>query len=444
MFSSEDEGRDLVGKRGSEFKLPYPIIDTDPTGLGASFEEEDVSKLKSQRNKKSKTQLRDYLQAARKRKTPYREVYTGLNGYTPYTGINGYPACQAGEMKTEFMYPYAGNNFALDADIYRTGYPFTGSVYPGTDSFRLEADKHGYTNGYYLEPRQYQHTLQYHGNGYTDLVSQGSKYSYDMSKYGYDMSSYGLDLTKRGQYETDLTRYETDLRKYDYSVDKISRVNGSYDSLRSSSLYGTNPMLNNDALLSCNMSQNTTTSCSLYRSDHGSSNDINNTTDRYSQNSLMSKEAPKYGVSTTPSVIDNSSSECIKPNLVNGHTSVIRNTSQKTTKSPHTDQSAVSSALYSTESVANNVLANCGSATWHVPCSKAIDTHYKDGSLHSGSSNASQSPMESLATTDVSSRIVSPHSKPVQDNNSVLTINNSSPALASTATSVIQMSGRPR
>ena len=34
-----------MGKRGSEFKLPYPIIDTDPSGFGAALEENNDSKV---------------------------------------------------------------------------------------------------------------------------------------------------------------------------------------------------------------------------------------------------------------------------------------------------------------------------------------------------------------------------------------------------------------
>ena len=398
---SDDEGRDLVGKRGSEFKLPYPIIDTDTTGLGSPLMEEDMNK-KSPRNKKSKNQLRDYLHTGRKRKTPYRDAFNGINGYTPYTPLNGYPTCgPTGEVKsTDIMYPYAGNNFGLDTatDLYArtaaagyTSFPTTG-LYPTTaDSFRLEADKHAYSNGYYLEPRQYQHTLQYHGNGYSDYMAQaGAKYPYDL-KYGYEhmSSAYGLDLSKRTPYEEEMAKYETDIRKYshDYAssssasvstaADKYSRINGSLDS-RTSSLYGTTtPLLNSDGLGACStaLSHSTASPCSVYRgAADGSSSSTGSVgingggmtsvsasaashhSDRYDSLSVMAGKETKPLIDTS---VD------IKSTMPNGHASVIRNASPRT-KSPRNDRSSAgtTSGLYGEG--ATSVLTSCGNATWPV------------------------------------------------------------------------------
>ena len=320
--------------------------------------EEEMGK-KVPRNKKSKNQLRDYLHTGRKRKTPYRDAFNGINGYTPYTPLNGYPACPTGEVKGDIMYPYTGNNFGLDttADLYaRTaaaGYTtFPGSgLYPGTaDSLRLEAEKHAYPNGYYLEPRQYQHTLQYHGNGYTDYMSPSAKYPYDISKYGYEhmSSAYGLDLSKRTPYDEEISRYDTDVRKYshDYCSDKYSRVNGSLDPLKTSSLYGTTPILNNDSL--CNLAHGTASPCSLYRSDGSTGNE------RYGQdNGMMHKDSKPLldtEVKTMP----------------NGHASVIRNASPRT-KSPRTDRPSCSTSNLYGEGT--SVLTSCGNASWPM-CDK--------------------------------------------------------------------------
>lgn len=449
----EDEGKDLVGKRGSEFKLPYPIIDTDPTGLGAALEEEEYVKSKSPKTKKSKSQLRDYLQAGRKRKTPYRDVYNGINGYAPYTGLNGYPACQPGtEVKPEFMYPYTGQNFAFDTtDFYRTGYhTLAGGMYSTTDTFRLEAEKHGYANGYYLEPRQYQHTLQYHGNGYSDIMAQTAKYGYDMSKYGYadHVSGYGLDLSKRPAYDEDLSRYENDLRKYSgYGSDKLSRVNGTYDPLRTGSLYGTNPVLNNDGLLSCSTSHSISPSCSLYRSD------LTNSSDRYNQ-ACQPKVSPTSSVAMAATDnLDCSSSkqqqQQQQQHLSNGHASVIRNASPRT-KSPSgqrsSDQNGDISTLYSSESAASGgILPGClaSGSTW--PNTHNSSTNGQACIKARNGESAQHMP------SALSSRIMSPTNKPLEGSAAESSVDvvptqttTTSPPLASTATSVIQQPMRNR
>lgn len=414
-----------MGKRGSEFKLPYPIIDTDTSGLGSSLEE-DASKLKSPRGKKSKTQLRDYLHTGRKRKTPYREAFNGLNGYSPYAPLNGYPTCQTGEMKPDLMFPYGGQNFAMDtSELYRTGYhTLAGSVY-GTG---LEADKHGYANGYYLEPRNYQHTLQYHPNGYTDLMGT-AKYSYDMAKYGYDHmpAGYGLDLSKR-QYEEEMSKYDSDFRKYthDYSSDKISRVNGALDPLKTSSLYGTTPLQSyNDSYLSSNM-PNGSMPCSLYRTD-GSLAPAMDVVSMAKDNKL-SKMA-------TDSLHDSSES---KHALQNGHASVIRNASPRS-KSPRTERScSAASSIYNTDTTNGASWPTCDKSR-HSPQVSSLPSATLTTHVASNLGSRIMSPMSHKTTehSPANGSIVAPV-------NTMSSPSNASPAAASTVTSVIQQPGRAR
>jgi len=163
-----------------------------------------------------------------------------MNGlYGAYPGINGY---ENGEYKPEFLYHYPSNNLGdLGSDLLYNrapGYSALGTgMYPGTDPYRLDVDKHSYTNGYYLDPhRQYQHTLSYHGNSYADLVSQGSKYA------GYGLDTYSLDLAKKVHYNDDFSRLDNEYKKYgyDYRQEWLSqRLNGGIEpvDLRSSSMY---------------------------------------------------------------------------------------------------------------------------------------------------------------------------------------------------------------
>lgn len=199
--------------------------------------------MKNGKNKKQKGQVREYLQTGRKKRGS-RDSLNGFTGYGPYPALNGY---ENGEFKPEFVYPYSSNNFGIESDIYRShAYPaFSGSVYPTTDTaYRLESDKHGYSNGYYLDPhRQYQHTLSYHGSGYTDFMGSTSKYGYDVSKYGFD--GYSLDLAKKMHYTDDFSRL--DKYGYDYGGDRIApRLNGSLEpmDLRSPSMYGGAHLMN--------------------------------------------------------------------------------------------------------------------------------------------------------------------------------------------------------
>ena len=310
-LSSDDEGRDLMGKRGTEFKLPYPLIDCDMSGLTSPFEED--TKSKSPKSKKSKSQMREYLQAGRKRKTPYRDVYNGLNGYNPYVALNGYSHCQTGDVKpADLMFPYAGNSIGLESDLYRsTAYStFPSSVYPHTDSL-----KHGYSNGYYLDARQYQHTLQYPANGYTDLVTPSAKYSYDIPKYGYDVG-YGLDLAKRGYFDDEITRrYEQDLHtKYSQDLcnsEKYSKINGAFDTLKSTSLPAYNGTTTEDVNSYMNNSlTNSNTSYSAYPNmdKYNLSNNLSIKLDKLSNDSNISSPGEQQSVihvSSQTSVIRN-------------------------------------------------------------------------------------------------------------------------------------------
>ena len=216
----EDEGRDLVRKRGSEFKLPYPIIDADPSEFTTMLEDES-SRVRSPRCKKSKGQLRDYLQTGRKRKVPYRDIVYGATG----SFVPAQPGLKTNnnDVKAELVYPYGASSF--DPNLYRSGYQALYSQLHGTaDGF----GRHHYSRYYGLEPRQCQLDFQYpvaSGGYYSDLLAQttASKCGYSLVKAapgGYDHRStagYGLDLTAaaRGHhYEDELSRYRADLRRY--------------------------------------------------------------------------------------------------------------------------------------------------------------------------------------------------------------------------------------
>ena len=242
LFCSDDEGQDLYHKRGNEFKLPYPLLDIDMCS-GFDFPNEDlIAKMKGPRNgKKQKTQVRDFIQNNKKR-LKGKEGMNGLNCYGAYPALNGY---DNSDYKPEFLYHYPGNNIGLDSDLlYNRSHTYgslTGSVYPTTDPYRLDVDKHSYTNGYYLDThRQYQHTLSYHGNSYSDFVAPGSKYGYDVTKYGLD--SYSLDFAKKVHYNEDLTRLDNEYKKYGYEYRPewlAPRLNGGLEpvDLRSTAMY---------------------------------------------------------------------------------------------------------------------------------------------------------------------------------------------------------------
>lgn len=352
-----------------------------------------MSKVKTNK-KKSKTQLKDYLQAGRKRKTPYREVYNGLNGYSStYSGLNAYPG-YGGDVKNEFLSYTGSNSLSLEtaADVYRNVYPTfaTPGVYPGTDGLtRLDMDRHGYTNGFYYDSvtRPYQHTIQYPSNGYSDLVSH-SKYGYDVSKYGYDSlmgGSYSLDLSKRNNYYDTSSKYGDSYRGYDSqstsSENKYGRLNGSYESLRKTSVYE-----NSTGLLQCDGSVSSPTSCpssndlsgrqlhSLYQKDN---------TSEYQQQS-----------STDCSIQQNTDhSKHSQPQQHTGYASVIRSTSPRGKSSPsYTNPSSSSLHLAPPQS-------DCDMNGWSsCTVGKAQSPH---SNLHSDNTSTVSDPSPASASTPV-------------------------------------------
>jgi aryl hydrocarbon receptor len=388
-----------VGKRGTEFKLPYPLLDNDTSSnFGPMSEDESLIKMKT-RSKKSKSQFRDYLHTGRKRKHPYREVFNGINGYPAFSSINGYPGCQNGDIKTDLMYPYPNTH------------PYTTAMFPAaTDTFRLETDKHSYPNGYgsyYLDSRQYQAPLQY-GNGYPDLVGAATKYSYDLAKYNYDtVSNYGLDITRRNPLENDYNKYDSDLKKYtDFSSDRLSHK-GLASSSNTLDLLSHNGFLNCSSQVPYGTNTSASSPCSLFHPTTTSS-------DRYSQSSHRpitdTKSDPKHAVSVIQSPISRISSPHTK------HTN-----HQNGISSPYSDQIPHGS-------------------TW-PSCSKTIS---QKNSPKLGSS------LDNVPTVDnglcsayepTSSKLISPPGKAdaaVALSSMTVHNNSSSPASATTAMSVIQ------
>lgn len=277
---SEDEGRDLARKRGTEFKLPYAIIDNDLTA-NSSFDDFTSSSfssaptavaVKSTRmsrssKKSNKTQLRDYLQTGRKRKTPYHDLYAGLVSpyaavaaaavagsslYPPLPGTTGCYATSApchsvtpgAEVKPEMLYPYAcatsitsqnlSSTSALE-DQYRFGYhPTAAALYPGGYStsgngdFRFDGTNYGANglcfNSYYggdqyaagrsgFQYSTYGSLQQDFNSGdVASSASPASVVSRYRSSHCRQMSAaaaaaavgYGLDLSTRTQYDRDV------------------------------------------------------------------------------------------------------------------------------------------------------------------------------------------------------------------------------------------------
>lgn len=303
--------------------------------------------MRSSRNKKSKSQLRDYLQAGRKRKAPYRELYHSLNIYAPYPN-GGFAECggAVGEMKSDALtYSYTGQNFTFDAvEQYRFGYhTFTaGAIYrpssgSTTDGFSFETDKYGYASGYYLDARGYPYNFQCHANNYSDIVAQAtSKYKQNIAKYGYGDNS-GLDLSSKPNHlEHDYIQQCTDIDLQTYRTnrvngEKLSLVGGMLDPLVSGCFYGPNSLRNNSALLSCtmavgnsntscdnvlpcNMFHNCNSLCSGYQSDYPS------VVDRYVQTTAGERDSKKSTSNMNGSQLENDNSVS---NLLNGHRTVI-------------------------------------------------------------------------------------------------------------------------
>ncbi|CAL1526779.1 unnamed protein product, partial [Lymnaea stagnalis] len=223
---TEDEGNDLYGKRGNEFKLPYPLLDIDMCSGFGFGDDELVTKSKTSKSKK-KTSSANY-QNGKKRKTAC--IIGGIPPYCSYpTGFTSYDG-GSGEMKApDPMYSYATNNFGFETDMYRSqGYgALTPTVYPSSDPYgRLDVDKHGY----FLDHRQYQHSsLPYSNNGYSDFVPP-AKYGYDVPKYGFD--SYSLDLSKRVECG-DISQFHPDVRRYAFDYHHPSYPHLDHPSLHS-------------------------------------------------------------------------------------------------------------------------------------------------------------------------------------------------------------------
>ncbi|ESO94801.1 hypothetical protein LOTGIDRAFT_117861 [Lottia gigantea] len=236
---TDDEGQDLFGKRGNEFKLPYPLLDMDLCG-GFGFPDDDFSSKSKSNKVKKKSQGRESAMPNKKRKGAC--LVNGIPGYT-YPPFNSY---ETGDYKADIIYPYSGNNYGYEPDLYRShGYSsLQAPLYPSTESYRFEAEKHGLTNGYFYDHRQYQTALPYSSNTFTDIMTPSTKYGYDVTKYGID--PYSIDLSKKMHCAEEVPHLDSDVRKYGYELhERFPRLNGSIEpvDLRSS-VYNPNPYMN--------------------------------------------------------------------------------------------------------------------------------------------------------------------------------------------------------
>ncbi|XP_055889950.1 uncharacterized protein LOC106070620 isoform X2 [Biomphalaria glabrata] len=279
---TEDEGHDLFGKRGNEFKLPYPLLDIDMCS-GFGFGDDDlVTKSKSSKSKKKSNSASPGANAgtangAQSNGAPANYASAGggggkdyqggkrrksaaclIGGIPPYcsypTGFTAYDGGGGGEMKPpEAVYPYAANNFGFEADLYRPQGYSSLTPYPTADPYKLDMDKHGY----FLDHRQYQHSsFPYPNNGYSEFVPS-TKYGYDVPKYGFD--SYSLDLSKRvdcGDISQFHPRYPFDYHHHSYhpldhpplhttefTAPRLSSLD-AVDLRNSAALFGSNSFMN--------------------------------------------------------------------------------------------------------------------------------------------------------------------------------------------------------
>uniref|UniRef100_T1IKB1 Aryl hydrocarbon receptor n=1 Tax=Strigamia maritima TaxID=126957 RepID=T1IKB1_STRMM len=136
----EEEGRDLLGKRTMDFKVSY--LDS---ALGtSSYVDSNDYILRSQRNKRYKTQLRDFLSTCRKRKmsTDYMDdataaynntvYYTAENALGPYVQQNLYPAMDNSRfLATDNFFQYRHHL----GSYYAAEYAAHPSPYGGTNGF---------------------------------------------------------------------------------------------------------------------------------------------------------------------------------------------------------------------------------------------------------------------------------------------------------------------
>ena len=371
MFSSDDEGQDLFTKRGNEFKLPYPLLDIDLCA-GFGFADEELNSKTKSKSKK-KCQGREFSQNSRKRKGAC--LLNGFNNNYPYP-------YDTGEFKSDIVYPYGSNNFGFDTDIYRShGYgPLTGSVYPSTDSYRLEAEKHGLSNGYYLDHRQYQPSLPYPTNGYAEIMATAPKYGYDIPKYGYD--TYSIDLTKKGLCGEDLSHFENDSRKFGYDIhphDRFpTRFNGSLEpvDLRSAAVYNTNNFMNP---IEGSVAPQCITSPAFFRTVH---------------NQNFYPRDAKLDKASSPD------SQDLLPSIPLTHSSVIKSVSSRDSAQPSINNGVSSSVLPSMNSDQNKVSdLNCSSWTM---CVKGQQM-YNGGSSGSGSDRGTSPAHSDLSSNEMHS-----------------------------------------
>ncbi|CAH1799589.1 unnamed protein product [Owenia fusiformis] len=459
---TEDEGMDLIGKRGNEFKLPYPLLDMDTSGFGMDSDNEEYSKKAPKPAKKPKNQLRDYLQTGRKRKSPYREVNGSIAAYG-----STYPGYPGSEVKAEVMYPYAtpNNNIGIDsADFYRGYTTFPPTLYPtaATDPYRLEGEKQHYANSYYSS---YPSSLQYPTNGYSDVNVMAAKYSYDMSKYGYDVTGYGLDLAKRGSaYDDDISKYDSEYRKYsqDYATsEKLThRVNGSYDSLKSTAYdslkansYDTLKGSSYDTLKGSNYDslKNSTYDTLKGGSIYPSSSAYLNSSDR-----LQGVQIPTASIyRTEASIVEKFHSdidskimpiaseaggveEITKTSVPHGQTSVIRSASEYYKNSVTNNNNTILPS-YAQTAIVETPSTQCNGSTW-TSCSKMSAYNSMSSSPHQNTNT----PSPVHITGSEAHKMNSPNKENngVIALNSAVTNNSSSPSSATTATSVIQQTSR--
>lgn len=407
VFHREDEGQDLFGKRGNEFKLPYPLLDIDVcTGFGFG-DDEITTKSKSNKNKKkggngsaaaanntssssnnfpSSGSNKD-CQNGKKRKAAC--IIGGIPSYCSYpTGFTAYDG-GGGEMKPpDSLYTYGGNSFGFDTDAYRSqGYgSLAQTVYPSSDPYRLDVDKHGY----FLDQRQYQHSsLPYANNGYSDYVPS-AKYGYEMPKYGFD--SYSLDLSKRvdcsdiSQLHTDVRRYAFDYHHPSYthldvhSLHPTDRFTGNRLNIASldavdlrnpASLYNPNPYMNT-VDTPCAVTSPCLVSSSVLKSVSATSHLLNN------KDQLSSKyKLPNVTIDVPPS----SMSFDVAPHLPLPHNSVIKSTRQQDSAlvpSTHSLSSSLSQA--NSENAIPHVAVSKQSWT---ACSKLVSCLGDQAGLHS-------------------------------------------------------------
>nr|AGZ94922.1 arh protein [Schmidtea mediterranea] len=186
---TQDEGRELYNRRNTEYKLPFPLL--EPETLLEDEEEELQRSYKS--NKRPRSQLKDYLQASRKRKAPYRDVLpcysSGYSSYNPFVSLSGF-----------------GTNFAnVGSSINDLGYSYQNmSTFPGFDidlcknyrsqyfgsSFDQYISPNPAAAAYYYGYENYPAIQNYNNSVNSDRESSGNSLI-DMEVIRSQMSTYG-------------------------------------------------------------------------------------------------------------------------------------------------------------------------------------------------------------------------------------------------------------